>query len=35
MFEVDKLSSFFTKLPKNNLGGVSDAPVMGGVTGGI
>ena len=37
MFEVDKFSSFFTKLSKNNMGaswGVSDAPntpMMGGI----
>ena len=41
MFEVDKLSSFFTKLSKNNMGaswGASDAPNTpcdGGITGGI
>ena len=32
MFEVDKMSSFFTKLSKNNMGGItggaSDIPMM-------
>ena len=34
MFEVDKLSSFFTKLAKNNMG-APDAPLIGGITGPI
>ena len=38
MFEVDKLSIFFTKLSKYNMGAswvASDTPVMGASQGGV